>query len=87
MYWDVKLVKPLNDYEIYVELKNGNKGVFDLKPYINSGIMKELQNISYFNQVGILFDAITWPNGQDIAPETLIADMVSSFHKITEIND
>ena len=30
----------------------------------------------YFNQVGILFSAVSWPHEQDIAPETLIEDMV-----------
>ena len=54
MYWDAKLVKPLPDYRIYVELKN----------------------ISYFNQVDIFFGAVTWPNEQDIAPETLVDEMV-----------
>ena len=27
-------------------------------------------------QVGILFGAVTWPNEQDIDPETLIAEML-----------
>jgi len=29
MYWDVKTVKPLPDYRIYVEIENGRKGIFD----------------------------------------------------------
>ena len=58
MYWDVTLVKPLPDYCIYVELENQQKGVFDLKPYLDKGVFKELQNIHYFNQVGILFGAV-----------------------------
>ena len=76
MYWDVKLVKPLPDYRIFVEIENQQKGVFDLKPYLDKGVFKELQNIHYFNQVGILFGAVTWPHEQDIAPETLLAEMV-----------
>jgi len=38
----------------------GRKGIFDLKPYLNKDVLKELKNINYFNQVGILFGAITW---------------------------
>jgi len=30
----------------------------------------------YFNQVGVLFGAVTWPHEQDIAPETLLAEML-----------
>jgi len=76
MYWDVKFVKPLPDYCIYVELENGQKGQFDLKPYLDRGAFSDLKNLHYFNQVGILFGAVTWPNEQDIAPETLLDEMV-----------
>jgi hypothetical protein len=76
MFWDVRLVKPLPDYQIYVEIENGQKGIFDLKPYLDRGVFCELRDTSYFNQVGILFGAVTWPHDQDIAPETLIAKMI-----------
>ena len=76
MFWDVKLVKPLPDFCIYVETENQKKEIFDLKPYLDKGVFKELKNIHYFNQVGILFGAVTWPHEQDIAPETLLAEMV-----------
>lgn len=78
MYWDVKVVKPLADYKIYVEIEDGRKGTFDLTPYLDKGVFKELKNPDYFNQVGIKFGAVTWPNEQDIAPETLIADLLPS---------
>jgi hypothetical protein len=76
MHWDVKLVQPLADYQIYVELENGQRGIFDLKPYLNQGVFQELQNIHYFNQVGIAWGAVTWPHEQDIAPDTLLAGLV-----------
>ena len=75
MYWDVKFVKPLDDFRIYVEINDGRKGIFDLKPYLNRGVFKELLDVQYFNRVGIVLGAVTWPNNQDIAPETLIAEM------------
>lgn len=75
MYWDVKLVKPMSDYRIYVEVEDGRKGIFDLKPYLDRGVFRELNDVSYFNQVGIVFGAVTWPNEQDIAPETLLAEL------------
>lgn len=76
MYWDVKTVKPLSDFRIYVEVEDGQRGVFDLKPYLDHGVFRELKDVHYFNQVGILFGAVTWPHDQDIAPETLLAEMV-----------
>ncbi|MDI6740309.1 MAG: DUF2442 domain-containing protein [Candidatus Edwardsbacteria bacterium] len=76
MYWDVKTVNPLPDYRIYVEIEDGRKGIFDLKPYLDHGVFRELRAVHYFNQVGILFGAVTWPHEQDIAPETLLAEMV-----------
>ena len=75
MYWDVKIVKPLPDYRIYVEIEDGRTGIFDLKPYLDHGVFRELRDLHYFNQVGILFGAVTWPHDQDIAPEPLIAEM------------
>lgn len=75
MYWDVQSVKPLPDYRLYLEIQDGRKGIFDLKPYLDRGVFRELRDINYFNQVGILFGAVTWPHDQDIAPETLISGM------------
>ena len=50
MYWDTKSVKPLSDYRrIYVEIEDGRKGIFDMKPYLNRGIFRELRDVHYFN--------------------------------------
>ena len=38
MYWDVKIVKPLPDYRLYVEIEDGRKGIFSLKPYLDHGV-------------------------------------------------
>lgn len=76
MYWDVIAVKPLPNFRIHVEIKDGREGIFDLKPFLDRGVFRELRDVHYFNRVGIVFGAVTWPHEQDIAPETLLAEML-----------
>ena len=61
----------LSDYRIRVTLSNGNKGIFDVKPYLDKGIFKELKDYNYFRRARIEFGTITWPNEQDFSPETI----------------
>jgi len=75
MHWDVKIVRPLDDYQVHVELEDGREGIFDLKPYLNHGVFKELRDKSYFSRVDVVLGAVTWPHEQDIAPETLLAGL------------
>jgi hypothetical protein len=76
MHWDVTFVKPLPDYRIYVETKDGRKGVFDMTPHLDRGVFQELRDTAYFQQVEIVLGAVAWPHEQDIAPETLLAGLV-----------
>jgi hypothetical protein len=77
MYWDVKVVKPLSDHRLYVEIEDGRKGIFDMRPYLEHGVFRELKDLNYFNRVEILKGAITWPHDQDIAPETLVKELIT----------
>jgi hypothetical protein len=85
MYWDVKIVKPLTNHLIYVEVEDGGKGVFDMNPYLDFGVFRELKNEHYFNQVGIQFGAVTWSHEQDIATETLLAGLQLSESGATKL--
>ena len=75
MNWDVKTVRPMPEHRIYVELNDGRCGIFDLTPYLEHGVFRELKDAAYFQRVGIQHGAVTWPHDQDIAPETLVAEM------------
>jgi hypothetical protein len=75
MHWDVTAVRPLDGHRIHVELADGRRGIFDLTPYLDHGVFRELKDAAYFARVEIQFGAVTWPHGQDIAPETLMALM------------
>jgi len=83
MHWDVKHLQPLSDYRLYVETVGGLKGIFDMKPFLDHGVFSELRDLGYFNRVGIVMGAVTWPHNQDIAPETLVAGLVSVGSDVT----
>jgi Protein of unknown function (DUF2442) len=44
MHWDVKTVKPLPEYRLYVEIEDGRRGIFDMKPYLERGVFRELKD-------------------------------------------
>lgn len=71
MYLAVKNVKPQNDYLLLLTFANGEKRQFDMKPYLDLGIFKELKDITMFNTVKANFDSIEWENEADFDPEIL----------------
>ena len=78
MHWDVKNVTPLPQHKIAVELNDGRKGIVDMQPHLNRPGLQALHNTDYFNQVSVSFGALTWPGGEDIAPDTLLAELVET---------
>jgi hypothetical protein len=70
---DVLLVKPMQHGRIYVELRNGSKGVCDLTSLLIYEAFQALNEPIYFAQVRIVGGSVTWPNGEDLAPETVMA--------------
>ncbi len=71
MYFSVKQVEPKPDYLLLLTFENGEKRQFDMKPYLNIGIFRELQDIRLFNTVHINFNSVTWDNDADFDPEVL----------------
>lgn len=69
-------VEPLPNCQLALCFSNGEKRIFDVKPYLEHGIFKELRRPEIFNTVRVVFDTVEWSNGADICPETLYADSV-----------
>ncbi len=69
----VKLIsaKPLANYTVELVFSNGEKRLFDVKPYLDFGFFKELKDETYFISLTTQFDSISWKNGQDFSPDTL----------------
>ncbi len=51
----VEKVTPAGDYTLLLEFTNGETRVFDMKPYLNTGIFKELKDMREFNSVKVPF--------------------------------
>ena len=71
MYLSVKKVKPLIDYTLELTFENNEKRIFDVKPYLDTGIFKLLKDINIFSLVKVSYDSVEWPNGADLDPEVL----------------
>ena len=71
MYPAVKEVSPRVGYTRLLTFDNGDKRRFDMKPYLDMVVFRELKDISKFNTVRISFDTIEWENEADFDPEVL----------------
>lgn len=71
MYPTIIKVLPQENFQLLLTFDNGEKRVFDVKPYLNRGLFQELQNIDIFNTVKTSFDTVEWDNEADLDPEIL----------------
>jgi hypothetical protein len=70
----VVAVKPNPDYTLTLTFTSGEVKVFDVKPYLDKGIFRELRDVRLFNTVKPCLGSIKWKNGQDFCPDTLYLD-------------
>jgi len=75
MDWDVTTVQALPDHTLAVQLADGRCGVFDLRPFLAQPGLEGLNHLAYFMLVGMRFGALTWPQDEDIAADTLAAHL------------
>ncbi|MDR2951796.1 MAG: DUF2442 domain-containing protein, partial [Treponema sp.] len=67
----VKKVKPLHDYKLELIFENNEIKIFDVKPYLDTGVFKALNDEKLFKMVKVSFDTVEWPNKADLDPEVL----------------
>jgi len=73
----VKKVSPNPDYTISLTFENGEKKIFDVKPYLEKGIFRELKDLKIFNSVKPLLGSVQWKGGQDFCPDTLYLESIA----------
>jgi len=78
MLTDVVEVRPLEGYQLYVRFGDGVAGVLDLQKLIQfEGVFAALRQRSFFEQVRVNpeLGAICWPNGADLDPDVVYAQL------------
>jgi hypothetical protein len=73
----VKKVLPNPDYTIQLTFDNGEIKIFDVKPYLDKGIFRELKDLRVFNSVKPMLGSIQWKGGQDFCPDTLYLESIA----------
>ena len=61
----------LPNYHLLLEFDNGEKGVFDVRPYIKGSWFGELKDINKFRNIFVNGMTVEWKSGQDICPDDL----------------
>jgi hypothetical protein len=74
-YHPVKRAKHIKDYLVEFTFADGLKREIDLEPFLHGGIFEPLRSKEMFQRFKIKYGTIVWPNGADIAPETLYHDL------------
>ena len=70
----VTAVQARDDYQLALTFSTGETRLFDVRPYLDKGIFRELRDPSYFRSVRLAFGSIAWPHEQDFGPESLYAE-------------
>jgi len=69
---DVKQIEYESGYSFRIVFDDNTNAVIDFTEYLDRGpIFTPLRDLEFFQQAKIEGGTISWPNGADIAPESL----------------
>ncbi|MHB9028061.1 MAG: DUF2442 domain-containing protein [Candidatus Latescibacterota bacterium] len=67
----VRKVEAIGDNQLALEFENGEKRIFDIKPYFSRGVFSRLQNTALFRSARVVSGSVEWPGGLDLSYDTL----------------
>jgi hypothetical protein len=67
----VTSAEAIEKHVLKLSFENNEIKFFDVSPFLDKGIFKELQDYNYFKQVSVTFGSVAWPHEQDFSNDTL----------------
>jgi hypothetical protein len=58
-------------FRIHLMFNDTTEGTVDFQPWLDGPVFEPLKTVDYFRRFFIDGGTVAWPNGADIAPETL----------------
>lgn len=81
--WDLNEVKDIKyrgKYVYNIKFDDGVEGDIDFSEYLSKGpVFAALKNEDVFSKATVEGGTIAWPNGADIAPETLYEKLLNAY--------
>lgn len=78
--WRLAAVEALPNYRLRVRFNDGQNGTVNLAPMIlseNAGVFAALKDEVEFARAGLVYGAVTWPCGLDLAPDAMHAAIIA----------
>ena len=85
MYWDVEAVEAVGNRRLAVKFADGLTGTLQISPAFCTGVFAPLLNDGLLEQATIQQGVITWPNGLDLAPDTMYAEIKHSPQRFYDV--
>lgn len=79
----IRSARPLQDFKLDVEFVNGERKIFDVSPYLDSGVFRALRDRSVFGAVQVVEGALEWPGEIDLSWDTIYLRGVTPESSVT----
>jgi hypothetical protein len=56
-------VQPREDFHLVIFFNTGEVRLFDLRPYVEKGVFRRLQDLRLFGQAHVASSTVCWPGG------------------------
>lgn len=85
MYWDVVEVQSIGNRTLAVKFSDGLAGKVHLGRSYCTGVFAPLLDDALLEQATVQYGAVTWPNGLDLAPDTMYFEIQKSPDRFYEV--